>query len=131
MLIAALEAHLEMSAARRGEDDPRVVEAYNRVAAAFETYDDALLNAFGEVTPLEVYDEDDDRDDGDDDGDDDRDDGQDDDRDDDEDDDDDDGQPYLGLDVEEYDLETEPVRQARPESSSTPGADAGRPGERV
>lgn len=63
-LVAALETHLELCAVRRGEDDPAVVTAYNRVADAFVAYDDALLDAYGEVTPLDVYsDEEDDIDD--------------------------------------------------------------------
>lgn len=63
-LVAALETHLELSAVRRGENDPAVVTAYNKVADAFVAYDDALLDAYGEVTPLDVYsDEDDDLDD--------------------------------------------------------------------
>lgn len=53
--VAALERHLEASASRRGENDPVVVAAYQDLADAFETYDDALLDACGEVTPLEVY----------------------------------------------------------------------------
>lgn len=62
-LVAALETHLELSAVRRGENDPAVVTAYNKVADAFVAYDDALLDAYGEVTPLDVYsDEDDDLD---------------------------------------------------------------------
>ncbi|MFB9732705.1 hypothetical protein [Ornithinimicrobium kibberense] len=92
--VAALETHLETAAVSRGEDDPAVVEAYERVAEAFAAYDDALMDAYGEVTPLEVYDEElvDDEDD------------------DDEDDDDeeDDGEPYLGLDDEEYDVDPTP-----------------------
>lgn len=58
--VAALETHLELAAVRRGENDPAVVTAYNKVADAFVAYDDALLDAFGEVTPLDVYSEDDD-----------------------------------------------------------------------
>lgn len=54
-LVAALETHLELSAVRRGENDPAVVTAYNKVADAFVAYDDALLDAYGEVTPLDVY----------------------------------------------------------------------------
>ena len=94
ILTSSLERHLEASAARRGENDPAVVAAYQDVAEAFDAYDDALLEAYGEVTPLEIYggDEDD----------------EDDDEDDDElegpDDEDDDG-VYLGLDDEEYDAE--------------------------
>jgi len=69
-LTASLERHLEASASRRGENDPTVVAAYQAVAEAFDLYDDALLEAYGEVTPLEIYsgdDEDDDEDDEDDD----------------------------------------------------------------
>jgi hypothetical protein len=72
-LTASLERHLEASASRRGENDPTVVAAYQAVADAFDLYDDALLESYGEVTPLEIYsgEEDDDDDDDDDDGDDD------------------------------------------------------------
>jgi NAD(P)H-flavin reductase len=68
-LTASLERHLEASASRRGENDPTVVAAYQAVADAFDLYDDALLEAYGEVTPLEIYsgeddgDEDEDEDD--------------------------------------------------------------------
>ena len=54
-LAASLERHLEASASRRGENDPTVVAAYQAVADAFDLYDDALLEAYGEVTPLEIY----------------------------------------------------------------------------
>lgn len=97
-LVTALERHLEAAASRRGENDPVVLAAYRSVADAFEDYDDALLDAFDEVTPLEVYrgdeDEDDDADDEDDESD-----------EDDEFDEPDDveGGTYTGLDDEEYD----------------------------
>ncbi len=54
-LTASLERHLEASASRRGENDPTVIAAYQDVAEAFERYDDSLLEAYGEVTPLEIY----------------------------------------------------------------------------
>jgi hypothetical protein len=54
-LTASLERHLEASASRTGENDPTVVAAYQAVADAFDLYDDALLEAYGEVTPLEIY----------------------------------------------------------------------------
>ncbi|WP_202863611.1 hypothetical protein [Ornithinimicrobium avium] len=124
-LVAALETHLETAAVSRGEDDPSVIEAYERVAEAFTAYDDALMDAYGEVTPLEVYDEDlvdddeydyDDDDDDDDDDEDDDDDDDDDDGDEDDDDgggdldedDDDSGSRYLGLDDEQFDLDDRP-----------------------
>ena len=71
-LVAALEGHLDVAANRRGEADPAVAAAYQRVAEAFEVYDDALYSAYDEVTPLVLYDDvEDDRDDDDDDEDDD------------------------------------------------------------
>lgn len=57
-LVAALERHLEMAADRRGKDDPQVIAAYQRIANAFVDYDDALLEAYDEVTPLDVYSDD-------------------------------------------------------------------------
>ena len=89
-LIAALERHLEASSQRRGEDDPRVIAAYEDLADAFEAYDDALHDATGEMTPLVVVDEqfmvddDDESDDYDD---------------------DEDDQSYSGLDDEDYDAD--------------------------
>ncbi|MFC0359634.1 hypothetical protein [Kytococcus schroeteri] len=58
-LVTALERHLEACSSRTGEEDPRVIAAYNDLADAFEDYDDALLEAHGEVTPFEVYSDDD------------------------------------------------------------------------
>ncbi|MGL5829842.1 MAG: hypothetical protein ACRC0L_09785, partial [Angustibacter sp.] len=59
-LVTAFERHLEASARRRGEGDPVVLAAYRELATAFERYDDALLDAFDEVTPLEVFRDDED-----------------------------------------------------------------------
>jgi hypothetical protein len=98
-LTATLERHLEASAQRRGENDPTVVAAYQDVAEAFERYDDALLEAYGEVTPLEIYSGEDDDDDPD----------EVDDELDDHSDQDDDG-VYLGLDDSEYDEEPSTTR---------------------
>ncbi|WP_370893091.1 primosomal protein [Janibacter sp. GXQ6167] len=92
-LIAALERHYEASGRRDGEDDPVVVASYEDLADAFETYDDALFAATGEMTPFEVVGEPIDDDDLDD-------------EEDDEDDDLDEDQapgPYAGLDDEDYD----------------------------
>ena len=126
-LVAALERHLEASSTRRGEDDPAVVAAYDDVGDAFEAYDAALYDAFGEMTPLVVYggpddseddsedsddDEDDDEDSDDEDDSEDSDDDDDDDEDDDEDsddledDDEDDDGVYSGLEDEDFE-ETE------------------------
>ena len=69
--VSALERHLEASSSRRGENDPAVVAAYQDVAEAFDRYEDALMDAYEEVTPLEIYSDDDDDFDDDDDSDDD------------------------------------------------------------
>jgi len=98
-LTAALERHLEASLSRRGENDPTVVAAYQDVADAFDLYDDALLEAYGEVTPLVIYNGDEDEEDDDDeelDGD---------ELDDHSDDDGDSVGVYLGLDDSDYDEE--------------------------
>ena len=87
-LMTAFERHLEASASKRGEEDPTVIAAYDDLADAFLAYDDALLQAYGEMTPLEVYDGDDEDeldDHSDEDG----------------------GGVYSGLDDEEYDEEEE------------------------
>lgn len=62
-LVAAFERHLEASASKRGEDDPTVIASYDDLADAFASYDDALLQAYGEMTPLDIYDGDDEDDD--------------------------------------------------------------------
>jgi hypothetical protein len=56
-LIAALEAHLSAAGRRQGEADPAVVSAYQTLADAFESYDEALYDAFDEVTPFVLYDD--------------------------------------------------------------------------
>jgi hypothetical protein len=61
-LISALERHLEAAASKRGEEDPTVQAAYEDVADAFEAYDEALLTAYGEMTPLDLYDDSEDED---------------------------------------------------------------------
>ncbi|WP_432563440.1 primosomal protein [Kineococcus sp. SYSU DK003] len=66
-LVAALEDHLAAAANRRGETDPAVADAYQRAAEAFETYEEALYDAYDEVTPFVLYDDDDEDDDEDDD----------------------------------------------------------------
>ena len=40
---------------RTGEHDSAVDEAYVEIANAFEAYEDALFEAYNEVTPLSVY----------------------------------------------------------------------------
>jgi hypothetical protein len=87
-LVTAFERHLEASASKRGEEDPTVIAAYDDLADAFAAYDDALLQAYGEMTPLDVYDGDDEDDDELDDHS-----------------DEDGGGVYSGLDADEYDAE--------------------------
>ena len=75
-----------------------VLAAYEDVADAFEAYDEALLTAYGEMTPLDLYDDSEDDEDGEDeDGD-----GEIDDHYSDE---DGEGSIYSGLDDEEYDTD--------------------------
>lgn len=64
-LVAALEAHYNAVAARRSDDDPAVDDAYDVLADAFEVYDEAVLQSYGEVLPFALVedDEDDDEDD--------------------------------------------------------------------
>ncbi|TLP73199.1 hypothetical protein [Nesterenkonia sphaerica] len=59
----ALEEHLSAAVNRRGEDDPSVETAFYNISDAFEAYEDALFASTGEVTPLDLYDEDADEDD--------------------------------------------------------------------
>jgi hypothetical protein len=56
-LVAALEAHLVAAQQRRSERDPGVEAAYRTLADAFETYDEALYEAYDEITPFVLYDE--------------------------------------------------------------------------
>ena len=98
-LMTAFERHLEASASKRGEEDPTVIAAYDDLADAFASYDDALLQAYGEMTPLDIYDgDDDDEDDEDQDHEDQDDDGELDDHGDE----DGDGSVYSGLDDADY-----------------------------
>ncbi|GAB2543273.1 DNA primase [Brachybacterium huguangmaarense] len=69
-LISALERHFEAAAASSSEDDPALDAATERLTSAFDTYDDALFEAFDVATPLIVFDGDDLDDDDDDDDDD-------------------------------------------------------------
>ena len=64
--VSALQRHFEAASARRSELDPTVVGAYDELAAAFVAYDDALFDAFDEVTPFDLTDEDDEDDEDDD-----------------------------------------------------------------
>jgi hypothetical protein len=96
-LMSAFERHLEASASKRGEEDPTVIAAYDDLADAFAVYDESLLEAYGEMTPLDIYDgEDEDEDD---------DDEADDEGLDDHSDEDGDGGVYSGLDDADYEVD--------------------------
>jgi hypothetical protein len=58
-LVAALEAHYHAIAARRSDDDPAVDDAYDVLADAFEVYDEAVLQSYGEVLPFALVEDDD------------------------------------------------------------------------
>ncbi|MDY6050958.1 MAG: hypothetical protein SPI83_00895 [Rothia sp. (in: high G+C Gram-positive bacteria)] len=65
-LTAALEEHLNAIVNSRGDHDAAVDQTYVAIANAFERYEEALFDAYEEVTPLEVFIEDEDDDDDDD-----------------------------------------------------------------
>lgn len=108
-LVAALERHLEMAADSPDKDDPKLIAAYQRIANAFVDYDDALLEVYGEVTPLDVYREDDDDDD-------------DDREDDDYDEDDLDAEDHDGVDVENLDSDNAEDDENEDDNSSDDGS---------
>lgn len=113
--VTALERHLEAASSRRGENDPTVVAAYQDLAEAFDRYDDALMEAYGEVTPLEIYNGDDDEGDED---------FEDEDEFDDEDEEDD--ATYSGLDDEEFDDDEDEESDDEESTDSGEAADAPR-----
>ena len=69
-LVNAFEEHLAAAANRRSDNDPAVDGAYLSIADAFDAYEEALYEAYDEVTPLTVFAEEDDDDSDDDDDDD-------------------------------------------------------------
>lgn len=65
-LISALQEHLAAATNKRGDEDPALEHAYYALAEAFEAYEDALYDATAEVTPLDIFEDDDEDDDEDD-----------------------------------------------------------------
>lgn len=61
-LTAALEEHLNAITNSRGEHDAAIDNAYVAIANAFERYEEALFEVYEEVTPLEVFIDDEDED---------------------------------------------------------------------
>lgn len=55
--VAALEAHLEAVARERSDDSPAVIAAAGTLIDAFETYDEAIYDAYDVDTPFVVYDD--------------------------------------------------------------------------
>ena len=60
--VRALQRHFDAAAGRVSELDPAVVAAYDELASAFVAYDDVLFDAFDEVTPFDLTEDDDDDD---------------------------------------------------------------------
>ena len=58
--VRALQRHFDAAAGRVSELDPAVVAAYDELASAFVAYDDVLFDAFDEVTPFDLTEDDDD-----------------------------------------------------------------------
>lgn len=52
--IGALERHLEAVSSRRGEEDPAVDLAYERLQEAFLDYEESLQEHFSEYLPFEL-----------------------------------------------------------------------------
>lgn len=61
-LVASLEAHYSAVASRRGDQDSAVDDAYEILADAFDVYDEALGNTYGEALPFVLDDDDEDDD---------------------------------------------------------------------
>ena len=55
--LSAVRAHCSAAAHRTADTAARVEATYMALADAFEVYEDALYNAFDEVTPLELFDD--------------------------------------------------------------------------
>lgn len=55
--LSAVRAHFSAASQRTSETDSRVEATYMALADAFELYEDALYNAFDEVTPFELFDD--------------------------------------------------------------------------
>jgi len=62
-LFAAFTAHLEAVAGAQDPDAASVIDAADTLMDAFDTYDEALYDAYEVDTPFVVYDDDDDDDD--------------------------------------------------------------------
>lgn len=61
-LVAALEAHHGAVSSARGDQDASVDDAYDVLADAFDVYDEAIGNSYGEALPFVLADDDEDDD---------------------------------------------------------------------
>ena len=59
-LVAALERHYEAISSGRGSEDPAVVATYEHLKTAFLDYEEAISDAFSEVLPMELAEDDED-----------------------------------------------------------------------
>jgi hypothetical protein len=59
-LVAALERHYEAISSGRGSEDPAVVATYEHLKTAFLDYEETISDAFGEVLPMELAEDDED-----------------------------------------------------------------------
>lgn len=55
--LSAIREHYAAAAHRSSDEDPRVEATYMALAEAFDIYEDALYRAFEEVTPFELFDD--------------------------------------------------------------------------
>lgn len=58
VFIARLESHFEAISQSRGDNDAAVDAAFGSLADAFEAYDDAIYDKYGELLPFSVPTED-------------------------------------------------------------------------
>jgi hypothetical protein len=61
--VDALEAHLDATEQRTGENDPVVYAAYAHLADSFSAYEEALYDTFDEVVPMSLVEYEDEEDD--------------------------------------------------------------------
>ncbi|MCW4464906.1 hypothetical protein OK351_05215 [Glutamicibacter sp. MNS18] len=54
VLIARLEHHLSVISQSRGDNDSAVDAAFGSLADAFEAYDDAIYDKYGELLPFSI-----------------------------------------------------------------------------
>jgi hypothetical protein len=59
-LVAALERHYEAISSGRGSEDPAVAATYEHLKTSFLDYEEAISDAYGEVLPMELAEDDED-----------------------------------------------------------------------